>query len=355
MECVKENKIELIFGELLIKWYNVNKRDLPWRNTVNPYEIWISEIILQQTRVAQGYNYYVRFIESYPTIEHLAHASEQDVLKMWEGLGYYSRARNLHFTAQKINGEYGGIFPKDYKTILSLKGIGEYTAAAIVSFAYNDPYAVVDGNVYRVLSRVFAIEYPIDTTKGKQSFVQLAQMLITHHEPRLYNQAIMEFGALQCTPISPNCSSCCLSNICLGAINNQVSSYPKKIGKIKSRNRYLNYFDIRYQDFLYINQRIDKDIWQNMYEYPMIETDTRLDIDSLLFDPRFLELFKDTSIVHIESPVMIKHILSHQNIYASFYQVHISSPLKREYLEINRVALNDYPMSKLMHRYLDQI
>lgn len=354
MEYVDVNKINGRFGQSLISWYNINKRDLPWRNTTNPYKIWLSEIILQQTRVAQGYDYYIRFIDAYPSISDLAQASERDILKLWEGLGYYSRARNLHYTAQKINDEYGGIFPDDYKVLLSLKGIGEYTAAAIASFAYNKPHAVVDGNVYRVLSRVFGVEDTIDTTEGKRNFAELAQVLILNQTPSLYNQAIMEFGALQCVPSSPDCLNCCLSDMCLALMNNAVSLYPKKKGKVKSRDRYFNYFDIHYQDSIYISKRVGKDVWQNLYEYALIETESQFDLESLLSYPDFIRLFENTEINYISQPVVIKHILSHQNIYASFYEVHISSSLQRGYLEIKSKEQEDYPMAKLIHKYLDR-
>lgn len=355
MKYINDNKINSCFGQSLIKWYNQNKRDLPWRNTVNPYKIWLSEIILQQTRVVQGYDYYMKFVENYPTIKDLAAASEHDVLKLWQGLGYYSRARNLRATAKEIVDKYDGTFPSDYKALLSLKGIGSYTASAILSFAYNMSYAVVDGNVYRVLSRVFAIEEPIDTTQGKKLFEQLAQSLIEGNEPCVYNQAIMDFGALQCVPVSPDCSYCCLQNMCLGLINNKVSLYPRKNGKPKSRDRYFNYFDIRYQDTLYITKRGEKDVWQNLYEYPLIETDSQFELESLLSYPAFIKLFENTRIDNISQPIRIKHVLSHQNIYASFYQIQISSPLQKEYKEINKLELDDYPMAKLIHKYREKI
>ncbi|MCW8941497.1 MAG: A/G-specific adenine glycosylase, partial [Flavobacteriales bacterium] len=232
------------FSQKLISWYKNNKRDLPWRNTINPYKIWLSEIILQQTRVNQGLSYYYKFIEHYPSVKDLANASEQEVLKLWQGLGYYSRARNLHATARIITENYDGIFPVDYKKILSLKGVGEYTAAAITSFAYNQPYPVVDGNVFRVLARIYGVDTPIDTPEGKKTFNGLANKLIDKKQAATYNQAIMEFGALVCTPKNPECENCIFNNICAALINQQIELLPLKSKKIKQTNRYFNYLII---------------------------------------------------------------------------------------------------------------
>ncbi|MFB0925151.1 MAG: A/G-specific adenine glycosylase, partial [Vicingaceae bacterium] len=229
------------FSEKLIVWYNEHKRDLPWRKTTDPYQIWLSEIILQQTRVNQGLDYFNKFIKKHPDIHSLAQSSEKDVLNLWQGLGYYSRARNLHFTAKYISNELNGEFPTEYKDILNLKGVGEYTAAAIASFAYKEAYPVVDGNVYRVLSRMFGIENPIDSTEGKKVFKQLATELIDTKNPDTYNQAIMEFGALQCTPKKPNCEDCPYLLECFAYKNGLITELPKKEKKIKQRNRYFNY------------------------------------------------------------------------------------------------------------------
>ena len=266
---LKQNEI----SGLLIEWYDENKRNLPWRDTSDPYKIWVSEVILQLTRVAQGLNYYLQFVEQFPTVNALAESSEEDVLKAWQGLGYYSRARNLHQGAKDVVALHKSKLPASYKEIISIKGIGEYTAAAILSIAYNKPFAVVDGNVYRVLSRLFAIDTPIDMSAGKKQFAKLAQNLIDVSNPAKYNQAIMELGALQCTPVQPLCDSCPLQYLCVAKQLNMQSEFPVKSKKVKVRNRYLHYFHIEYEGYTYLNKRIGKDIWKNMYEFPLIETD----------------------------------------------------------------------------------
>ncbi|MBV5343686.1 A/G-specific adenine glycosylase, partial [bacterium] len=260
-------------SKALTNWYNQNKRELPWRDITDPYRIWISEIILQQTRVNQGMRYYLRFVERFPDVKTLAVAEEDEVLKYWQGLGYYSRARNIHKTAKIITEKHKGIFPKNHSDILLLKGIGEYTAAAICSFAYNQPYAVVDGNVFRVLSRVFGIETPIDSTSGKKEFTQLAEKLLDKKEPGLHNQSIMEFGALQCVPVQPDCGVCPLQTVCKAYSLNMADKLPVKATKTKVRERFFNYFYIEYQDKIFIQKRSEKDIWQNLYELPLVESD----------------------------------------------------------------------------------
>lgn len=251
-------------SHLLICWYNENKRDFPWRKTTDPYKIWVSEIVLQQTRVAQGWNYYLRFIEKFPTLQALAESSEKDVLNMWQGLGYYSRARNMHAAAQTIATHHNNKMPNTYKEIISLKGVGEYTAAAVLSFAFNKPYAVVDGNVYRVLSRLFAIDTPIDTARGKKEFAQLAQELLDVDRPGKYNQAIMDFGAMQCTPTMPLCATCPLQHLCVAFKLNLQPQFPVKQNKTKVRKRYFHYFHIKFDGTIYLHKRKENDIWKNM-------------------------------------------------------------------------------------------
>lgn len=337
----------------LQSWYSRHKRDLPWRHTTDPYKIWISEIILQQTRVNQGLGYYQRFIERFPTVVSLASAHEDEVLKHWQGLGYYSRARNIHKTAQHIAEVYKGKFPTQHAEILKLKGIGDYTAAAISSFAFNQPYAVVDGNVFRVLSRLFGIETPIDTTAGKKEFAALAQQLIDKNEPAHHNQAVMEFGALQCVPVQPDCAVCPLQQVCKAYELDVVQVLPVKASKTKVRDRYFNYFDIKFNDQLFIQKRTAKDIWQNLYELPLIEADRLFELDEI---PQ-LELFASTGFVEIEAnPFTIKHILSHQRIYARFFSLRINSypPFSNDLLAINRNELENYAISKLSSVYFDQ-
>lgn len=344
------------FSSSIINWYNVHKRELPWRDTTNPYIIWISEIILQQTRVEQGYNYFMKFIQRFPTVKDLAAANEDDVLKLWQGLGYYSRARNLHATAKIVVSKYDGNFPPVYKDIISLKGVGDYTAAAILSFSYNLPYAVVDGNVYRVLSRVFGVEEPIDTTKGKKVFAELAETLLDKTKSGLYNQAIMDFGALQCVPVSPDCFICPISDFCFAFAEGKISELPKKKNKSKSRNRYFNYLDIRSENNMYLQKRLNKDIWQNLHELPLIESDVPLNKEELMKDKRFQNIFKNVTILSIKPSIQLKHVLSHQIIYASFYQIELKSKLfKHPFLSIKTQDVDNYAISRLVEKYLENL
>jgi len=344
------------FSSSIISWYEIHKRDLPWRDTTDPYIIWLSEIILQQTRVEQGYSYFMKFVQRFPIVKDLANADEDEVLKLWQGLGYYSRARNLHATAKIITTKYSGIFPPVYKDILALKGVGEYTTAAILSFSYNQPYAVVDGNVYRVLSRVFGIEEPIDTTKGKKIFAELAETLLDKKNPGLYNQAIMDFGALQCVPVSPNCTECPIADFCFALAENKISELPKKQGKQKSRNRYFNYLDIRFEDTIYLQKRTGKDIWQNLYELPLIESDVPLTLEQLEEEESFQNIFQNATISFISIPVQLKHILSHQVIYASFYRINIQAGLLgSSFLSVKTEDLDSFAVSRLVEKYLESM
>ncbi|MGB0886783.1 MAG: A/G-specific adenine glycosylase [Vicingaceae bacterium] len=340
------------FSDKIIVWYEQNKRDLPWRKTKNPYKIWLSEIILQQTRVDQGLNYYLKFIKKYPTVNSLAKASEEDVLKLWQGLGYYSRARNLHFTAKYISETLKGKFPTAHKDILALKGIGEYTAAAIASFSYKGVYPVIDGNVYRVLSRIFGIETPIDSNEGKKAFKKLATELINTKHPDTYNQAIMEFGALQCTPKKPNCEDCPFRLECFAFKHEQIAELPKKEKKIKQRNRFFNYLVIIENENIFINKRSAKDIWIGLYDFPLIETKKRVDSFKTINN-----CFKDTSFILQKKSVEQKHILSHQKIYATFWQATADNleKLQADYAKIPIQEINNYPVPKLIDNYLKTI
>ncbi len=248
-------------------WYKRNKRALPWRETRDPYLIWLSEVILQQTRVAQGMDYYLRFAGRFPSVADLAKASEDEILKLWQGLGYYSRARNLHAAALQVMDEYGGRFPSDYSSLLQLKGVGPYTAAAVSSFAGGERMAVVDGNVYRVLARLFDLDTPIDTPAGQRAFQDLANRLLDPAHPGMHNQAIMEFGALRCTPHSPICTDCPLADGCLALANGHVENRPVKAGKTKIRERHFRYYLLKYKDCLWVHQRGKGDIWQGLWEY----------------------------------------------------------------------------------------
>ena len=340
----------------LICWYNENKRDLPWRETKNPYKIWISEIVLQQTRVAQGLNYYLQFIEKFPTVNILADASEKEVLRIWQGLGYYSRARNLHSAAKSIVELYNSKVPDTYKEIISLKGIGEYTAAAVLSTAFNKPYAVVDGNVYRVLSRLFAIETPIDTTLGKKQFAKLAQDLLDVENPGTHNQAIMDFGAMQCTPTQPLCPSCPLQHFCVANKLNGQSEFPVKQKRSKVRKRYFHYFYIEYEGIIYLNKRKSNDIWKNMYEFPLIETEKDMELVDLMETTSFNILFSDVEAIFHQTQKLSKHILTHQHIYANFYEVEVLKDnfINRDnFQRIKTSDINNFPVSRLIHRYLE--
>lgn len=344
--------MEKEFARLLIEWYHEHKRDLPWRNTNDPYLIWISEIILQQTRVAQGYAYYQRFIERFPNLESLAAAEENEVLKYWQGLGYYSRARNLHQAAISVN----GVFPVKYEDILKLKGVGTYTAAAICSFAYNQPHAVVDGNVYRVLSRFFGINEPIDSGKGKKIFASLAHDLLDKVQPALYNQAIMDFGALQCTPLSPDCTVCPFKNRCFAFNHNMVSSLPIKQNKTKTSERFFYYLLIRDNGNIYLNKRTENDIWKNLYELPLIESNTALAVDDFIRKQEFASIFKENSVVNVRLLNKTKHVLSHRIIYADFYELDaqdIKMDFLSKYTRLNMADLELYPVSRLMHNFFE--
>jgi A/G-specific adenine glycosylase len=319
----------MTFSKQLIKWYLQNKRNLPWRETQNPYSIWLSEIMLQQTRVAQGLPYYEAFTSAFPTVFDLANASEEQVLKLWQGLGYYSRARNLHHTAKYIANELNGAFPKNYKTLLELKGVGDYTAAAIASFSYGEVVPVVDGNVFRVLSRVFQIETDISNASAKKEFQEMALALMPKNNPALFNQAIMEFGALQCVPKNPNCENCIFNTKCLALKNNRVAELPVKLKKTKVTNRFFNYliFEDEKNNTL-IQKRSAKGIWHNLYEFPLIETDNDLNLEELitLVSEKHTE---DHSIIAVEGLHLlpIKHKLSHQNLSIQFWKIKVSGKL----------------------------
>lgn len=327
---------------------------MPWRETGDPYCIWISEIILQQTRVAQGLDYYHRFMQRFPDVHSLAGAPEDEVMRCWQGLGYYSRARNLHSAAKDIVARFGGHFPENYDEVLSLKGIGEYTAAAICSFAWKQPYAVVDGNVYRVLSRFFGMHVPVDSTRGKKEFKTLAQELIDLKHPDLYNQAIMDFGAMLCTPQSPDCFSCPLKDGCRAYSEGTVEKLPVKEGKTVVKPRFFNYLHICCGDFTLLHRRELKDIWQNLYEYPLIETDRAVDFQELQQMADYRKLLAGVSAVHVLKAVeMPRHILSHRIIYARFYRLEVDlfGPGMADFLKVPTDELDKYAVPRLIELY----
>jgi len=342
----------------LIKWYLKNKRDLPWRNTKNPYEIWISEVILQQTRVNQAISYYYAFLDSFPSVSALANASEHEVLKSWQGLGYYSRARNLHTSAKYIMNELKGKFPENYKDLIQLKGIGEYTAAAIASFSYHEKVAVVDGNVYRLLSRIYAEPTPINSLKGKKLFFELASNMIEHQEPYLFNQAIMEFGAIQCTPKNPNCSICDLQQFCLAYSQNKVGDYPVKTKSIKKRDRFLYYFFIENNGHTYIKKRGSNDIWQGLFEFPLIETNTELNLEKLSLTDEWNKIIGNYPAVLDSISKKISHQLTHQQLFIQFFSFKTeltSTPMFTFDKDFQKIAMDDlinYPVPKPIENFI---
>jgi A/G-specific adenine glycosylase len=329
------------FSTLLIHWYKQNKRDLPWRNTQNPYPIWLSEIILQQTRVQQGMPYFISFTTAFPTVFDLANANEEQVLKLWQGLGYYSRARNLHKTAQIIAFEKDGIFPDNYIDLQKLKGIGTYTAAAIASFAYNEVVPVVDGNVFRVLARYFDVETDIASNTAKKEFFDLAKELIPKDNPAQFNQAIMEFGALQCVPKNPNCKICIFNESCAALQKNKVPILPIKLKKTKVQDRFLNYLIyIDEKNKTQIQKRTQKGIWQNLYEFPLIETEKTEDFDFITQN-----IHPKNEIISIQemNTENIIHKLSHQKLHIKFWKVKTKGELENG-IDFEKISTFPYPI-----------
>lgn len=337
----------------LFTWYDMHCRELPWRSTRNPYHIWVSEVILQQTRVAQGYDYFVRFIDHFPTVEALAEASEDEVMRLWQGLGYYSRARNLHAAAQQIVAL--GNFPNTYDAIRSLRGVGDYTAAAIASFAFDIPKAAVDGNVCRVWSRVFGVDEPIDTLRGKQMIKEIAQMLIPVNHAAKYNQAVMEFGALQCMPKNPDCISCPLADKCIARAADRVGLLPMKSHKTKVTDRFMSYLYIHNHDTLLLHKRTADDIWKNLYELPLIESSSAVDVEELFSTSSFAQWHEALpQYVYKGCTDGIKHVLSHRVLYSAFYELEVQGPLScpKGFLAVPLDDLHRYALPRLIERYL---
>ncbi len=342
----------------LIDWYSVHKRELPWRETKDPYCIWISEIILQQTRVVQGYDYYQRFMHRFPTLQSLADASEEEVLKLWQGLGYYSRARNLHAAAQSM-AENG--FPATYDEVRALRGVGDYTAAAICSMAYELPYAVVDGNVYRVLARYFGIDTPIDSTLGKKQFAALAREQLDEKRPGLNNQAIMDFGAMQCVPMSPCCAECPLSDSCAAYAEGCVTELPVKQRRTQVTDLYFHYLYARSGEYTFLNKRTGRGIWQNLYELPLVEGLAPLSPEEFLASEEFLRLF-DGSAELSESTLRVvctglKHQLSHRTLHVNLYEVTLPAGSRSfsTYLRVRADEVEQYPVPRLVALLLEQL
>ncbi len=340
------------FSSTIIQWYQTHKRDLPWRNSTDPYIIWLSEIMLQQTRVAQGLPYFIKFTKAFPSVHDLAKAKEDQVLKLWQGLGYYSRARNLHLTAQKISTENHGKFPTNYKDLLQLKGVGEYTAAAIASFCFNEPVAVVDGNVYRVISRFLGIDTPINSTEGIKLFKQKARQLLDKAKPAEHNQAIMEFGALHCTPKNPKCANCPLSANCVAFQQGKQAELPVKIKKTKVKTLHFNYlvFVTKNNETLLV-KRNEKGIWQNLFEFPLIETPKKV-------TKQYLEEISPTQIkLQAWNKEAVVHQLSHRKIMAYFWLTNTDViPLaytNENSIKIKLTQLNDFAVPVLVQRFIE--
>ncbi len=344
----------LFFTEKLLEWNQLsNTRTMPWKGEKDPYRIWLSEIILQQTRVEQGLPYYQKFIEHYPTATKLAQAPEEEVFRLWQGLGYYARCKNMLAAAREIATAYKGKFPDTYEKIRALKGIGDYTAAAIASFGFHLPHAVLDGNVYRVLSRYFAIDTPIDTTAGKKQFGDLAQELLPVNQSAAYNQSIMDFGALVCKPQQPACATCPLGRKCLARQQQLVEVLPVKSKKLQIKKRYFNHFLVEYKDSIYIRKRTEKDIWQNLHEFILIETPEAATLDELRENETFRQLFGNTPFTVINVSPPQKQQLTHQTIYSHFFTLEIKQPLPAGgLLLVPRKTLDKYAFPKTMTAFL---
>ncbi|MEH6534885.1 MAG: A/G-specific adenine glycosylase [Psychroserpens sp.] len=340
------------FSKILTYWYSANKRSLPWRNTKNPYHIWLSEIIMQQTQVKQGSPYYEAFVTHFPTVFDLANANEETVLKLWQGLGYYSRARNLHASARYIAQELAGQFPSTYSELLKLKGVGDYTASAIASICFNEPTAVVDGNVYRVLSRYFGVDIPINSTQGIKAFKTLATSLIDTKNPGDYNQAIMEFGAIQCKPKNPYCSDCPLKDSCVALQKGKVNALPVKLKKTKVTKKHFNFLVVISEDKKTIfEKRSSKGIWQNLYQFPLIETEDILVSEGFKTEPKIQSYFKDLDFEYcLYNTKELVHKLSHQHLYTKFWIIEVNQ-LPKEGIPIS--DLKTYPTPILISNFID--
>jgi A/G-specific adenine glycosylase len=339
----------------LTEWYLKNRRDLPWRQTKDPYCIWISEVILQQTRVNQGINYYYRFIEHFPNVTSLANANIDEVLKFWQGLGYYSRARNLHIAAKQILNEYNGEFPKEVEKLLLLKGIGNYTASAIASIAFDVAVPVVDGNVYRVLSRYFCIDSPIGTNKAYTIYYKEAKKLMGNLNPSIFNQALMELGALVCTNKNPDCDFCPIASSCKALKNDVRELLPVNNKKIITKDRYFNYFVIVSGNQIVMHKRLENDIWHSLYDFPLIETIEEEDIKKVIEIGQNKFLINEKGISIVSTSKLLKHKLTHQTIYVTFIKIElekISLKLNLKFKIFNLTQLNQLPVPKVIEKYI---
>lgn len=341
---------ESSFSEKILHWYSGNKRPLPWRNTKNPYKIWLSEILLQQTRVSQGTPYYEKFLKKYPTVYHLANAEERDVLKLWQGLGYYSRARNLHQTARTIAFDNDGVFPQSYDELIQLKGVGDYTASAIASICFDKPEPVVDGNVNRVLARYFGVQIPVNGAEGIRYFKTLARKVMDPNNIRDYNQGLMEFGAIQCTPQRPDCTLCPLNTGCLALQQNKIHLLPVKVKKAKIKKRYFNYLVVLDPACnTILKERTGKGIWQHLFEFPLVETKLELSLPQLRSHlPEVLEHHKFDEVFMANEEIII-HKLTHQHLHTRFWIVKIKELILTG---IPAKELENYPVPVLIANFI---
>ena len=352
----------VIFRRLLLSWYKSHQRCLPWRITKDPYKIWLSEIILQQTRVVQGLPYYERFIAQYPSVTALASATEQEILRLWQGLGYYSRARNLHHCAQTIVEQYSGVFPTNYRELLMLKGIGPYTAAAIAAVAFKEVVAAVDGNVYRVLARIFGLTYDIGTPQGRKQMHQLATLLVDPIQPDIYSQAIMDFGALQCRPATPFCTTCVFKNYCIAFYTDRQKVLPVKTNRLNKRARYFDYFILQYKDVIYMKKRVKSDIWKGMYDFYLLENKQRLVVDQMEDPLSILAKRHHLPIITFEKEAC--HLLTHQKLLVKFHKIEVTSAFLQEakylfdqfsLISFNRAEIEALPKPILIQNFLKKL
>jgi A/G-specific adenine glycosylase len=343
------------FSLILLKWNREkNDRKMPWKGEKDPYKIWLSEIILQQTRVEQGLGYYQKFVEQFPTIQDLAKCPDSKIYKLWEGLGYYNRCKNLIQTARFVSNKLNGVFPDKYEEIMALKGVGSYTASAIASFAYNLPYAVVDGNVFRVLSRIFGIKKAIDSTEGKKYFTKLASELLKKNEAGAYNQALMDFGAVVCKPVNPVCGNCVFKKHCKAFQNDMIGELPFKEKRNKIKKRWFYYIMMEFRGRIYIKQRTDNDIWKNLFEFVLLETESLADADLILSKAVKKGIISDGSYT-IQSVSEIRtQLLSHQKISGQFIKIKLSQKIDIPgFILVSQSQLNNYAFPKFIKSYLN--
>jgi len=341
----------------LIEWYFKNKRNLPWRETTAPYSVWVSEVILQQTRVNQGLAYYYQFIKEFPDIISLANAPIDKLLKLWQGLGYYSRARNMHHAAREIVTNFNGEFPQRYTDLIKLKGIGDYTASAIASISFGEQSPVLDGNVFRVIARIYGITDSTETSRGKKKFKDILNNLIPKKNPGTFNQALMEFGAIHCIPRNPNCSECIFKSDCFAFNHNLIDHLPIKKQKVKQKHRYFNYLHILYKEYTFIEQRTENDIWRLLYQFPLIETDGEFFINELEKTNLWKKIFEN-----LNPQIDIKcferiHVLTHQKLHVRFYKIHIDKLndfINTRFIKMHTGKIENKGVPIIIEKYLSQ-